>query len=120
MRTFKGTLSLNFRVVVADQFLQDMREAAEQEDASVFLKKMHADHPVNDDAFISAVLSNGIRAGVQHDLARRFDTSVGLGGTVSPATITITESIPDHDAPAAVPQVIEVAKHPHLNTEGQG
>lgn len=148
MRTFKGTATLTFKVVATDEFLASMREAAEAQDASPFLKMTQERHPVNDDAFISAILANGIRQGIKLDLARRFDTSVGLGGTVSPASITITEAIPDHDAPAAVPQVVEVparsrdndtgreenerwlsvadnqaaykAQHPHLNIEGQG
>lgn len=110
MKTFKGSASLDFTIVVASQFIQDLREAAKAEDASEFLKITNARHPVNDDAFIGAVLSNGIRHGIKHDLGQRLSTSNGLGGRVSPASITLVEAIPDHDAPNPQPQVVEVAR----------
>lgn len=104
MRTFKGTLTQDFKVVVHEDFIKDMREAAQQEDASAFLKAIQAKHPLNDDAFCEAVISNGLRIASRDALARQIDSPV-TGGTVSPARVSIISCIPEHDADAN-PQVL--------------
>lgn len=135
MQTFKGTVSLDFKAVVPSTFLQECRDIAAGDNPSPFLLAVQKQHPVNDDAFIAAVLSNGVRRTLRNSLADLLHTS-GMGGTVAPASITITEAVREHDAPPAVAQVIKVerkeppppvalhgqdtAPHAFLNTEVQG
>lgn len=89
MKTFKGVISSDFRVVVPDQFIEGLRRDAKSEGA-VFLAIADKQHPVNDDAFVAAVLKNGMRQHLRATTAELFLNS-GLGGTVSPATIEIVE-----------------------------
>lgn len=116
MKTFKGTTSMDFKIVVPDQFLADLRAAAQADDATPFLKQLQERHPENDDAFLAALLSNGVRKYVRNAVAEFLVTS-GLGCTLSPATITVTEAPRDHDAAPAVPQVVEVDRQQALRPE---
>lgn len=100
MKTFKAKLSLDVKIVVPDQFITQMRKDGAS-GLAVFIGKMHEAHPTNDEAFIEAVLSNGLRTSVKANLLELFANS-GLGGTVSPAKIDIVGQAPDHDAPTNV------------------
>lgn len=120
-RTFTGTAGLQFKLVVPAQFLLDMRaDAAQTEDlyedilvqgsdpeapvtterrlvrkaASPFLQAAQAQHPTNDDAFISMILSNGIRNNIRGQLVSLLYQSQ-IGGTVSPAAIELIATVPD-------------------------
>jgi hypothetical protein len=65
---------------------------------------MHKAYPEDDDAFVGSVLKNGIRHRIRSDLVALLESS-GLGGTVSPATLSVIDLAPpvliDN---AAVPQ----------------
>ncbi len=103
MKTFKGTITSDFKIVVPDQFIANMRNDAKKEDA-VFLKVADTSHPVNDEAFIEMILKNGMRQHLKATLLELYANS-GLGGTVSPARVEIIGVQEDHDAPVGV-QVI--------------
>lgn len=106
MRTFKGSISIgDLRIVVPDTFLAQLRKDAEAEDAT-FLKVAHAQHPRDDDAFLTMVLRNGLRVFMRHNLAELFGSS-GLGLTVAPAQIELIPAIPDFNSDVE-PQVIDV------------
>lgn len=108
MQTFKGSVTLDFKAVVPAQFLADLRRQAQAEDATPFLKQLQAAHPVNDDAFVGAVLKNGLRHSLRDSLIQLFVDS-GLGGTVSPATIDIIE-VPHAFGGSVQPVTIEKAQ----------
>lgn len=103
MQTFKGEVSLPFKVVVPQQFLDDLRTMAQSPDATPFLKQVQLNHPENDDAFVGAVLKNAIRHNSRDQLVELFNVS-GLGGTVAPATIEVIE-VP-HDFGGSVQPVV--------------
>lgn len=86
MRTFKFTLGLDFKVVVPDAFVKEIRAAATAPDASAFLSMVQSEHPDDDEAFILTVLKNGIRKEMRFQLLAMLQHS-GLGGTVAPASI---------------------------------
>jgi hypothetical protein len=106
MRTYKGMAELSFRVVVPDQVTADFRAACQQEDATQFMKMTHERHPMNDEAFMQAFISNAIRRVLRDSLAEELHHAK-MGGTVSPVTIEIIGVAPEHDAPVT-PQVISV------------
>lgn len=87
MRTFKFTLGLDFKAVVPEQFVKDMREIAQNPQlTSPFLRKLQDEHPDDDEAFILAVLKNGIRKHVRADLIQHLAKS-GIGGSFAPASL---------------------------------
>lgn len=104
MRTFKGTATLDFKIVVPDTFVAMFREAAQREDASEFHKLMHERHPQDDEAFTQAIISNALRRVIRNSLCDELH-AVGLGATVSPVKMEMVGMAPDHDAPVN-PQVI--------------
>lgn len=93
MRTFEMTLQQQVRVVVPQQFTDDMRAHAKSEDASEFLKKMDADYPTDDETFTLQVLKNGIRKNVRADLAKLLEQS-GLGCTLAPVSVAVKDRAP--------------------------
>lgn len=105
MRTFQGKVSMDFKTIVPEQFLTTLREQAQAEDATPFLKMAQARHPENDDEFIALCLSNGIRSNVRTELLNLYASS-GLGGTASPPAIEVIAAAFDHDAPLN-PDVIQ-------------
>lgn len=105
MRTFHGKVSLDFKVVVPDTFVQLFRDAAVQEDATPFLLAVQAQHPKNDEAFIQAVISNGIRLATRAGVLNML--SDGVGGTVSPASIEII-GVPRDFNTDVQPEVLDV------------
>lgn len=107
MKTFTGNIAMTFKVVVPVQFLEAQRAACQAEDASPFQKQLQAQHPTNDDAFLEALLSNGIRKYTRNALCEELYT-VGLGATLSPATIEIVAKVPEHDPATARPQLVLV------------
>lgn len=107
MRTFKGTLSLDFKAIFTEQHLQDMREAACAQDATPFLKQVQLTHPRNDDAFLSAILKNAVRGHTRDSIVVLFNDS-GVGGTVSPVSISIIE-VPEAFGGSVQPIVIDKA-----------
>lgn len=96
MRTFRGEASLNFKLVVPDQFVASFREAAQAPDAPEFFKVQQAKHPENDDAFIEGIISNALRRVLRNRLLDEM-AYVGIGGTVSPVKIQVMAAPPDHD-----------------------
>lgn len=108
MRTYKGIAELSFKVVVPDQTVADFRAACQQEDATPFMRLTQERHPVNDDEFMQAFVSNAIRRTLRNALAEELHQA-NMGGTVSPATIEIVACVPDHDAPVT-PQVVDVQR----------
>lgn len=105
MKTFKGTLNIDFSIVVTEQFIEARRAQAKAEDTSVFLKRTDAEHPVNDEAFIEALLKNTIRRHVRESIAELCAGS-GLGARIAPATIELIGLVPEHDAPVTVQEVL--------------
>lgn len=108
MQTFQGTIGLDFKAVVPQQFLDSMREQAKSEAATPFLKHVQAAYPTDDDAFIGAILKNGVRKHVRDSLVSLLESS-GLGGTVSPATLAVIDLAP----PVPEPVVIVPAPDDH-------
>jgi hypothetical protein len=108
MKTFKGVISSDFKIVVPEQFVAGLRRDAKAEGA-VFLKIADTQHPVNDDAFVAAVLKNGMRQHLRATLAELFINS-GLGGTVSPATIEIVEVPHGFEDGGVAVQTVEVQR----------
>lgn len=86
MRTFKFDLGLEFKTVVPEQFTQAMRAAAQDDDASAFLRKCQYEFPGDDEGFTLAILKNGIRKHVRQELMEHLQKS-GIGGTFAPARI---------------------------------
>lgn len=106
-RTFKGTVSCDFKLVVADQFIQELRTHALTDEASVSLKYFNERHPKDDEAFVEAVLANGLRVHYRNSAAELIGKTQGVGGSLSPATVSIIGVVPDHAAEAR-PQVLHV------------
>lgn len=105
-RTFKGSGSLDFKIVVSQKWLDNYREqavaeAAMETPASPFLKEVQLRHPKNDDAFLEALFKNGIRHAMRETLVELFKNTQ-LGGTVSPAKVEIMAHIPGADSPVAI------------------
>lgn len=100
MRTFKLTLGMDVRVVVPDQFVADMREVAQQPDATAFLKKVQEDYPTDDETFILQIIKNGTRKHVRLSLASLYESS-GLGCTLAPASLAVHDRCPPPES--AVP-----------------
>lgn len=86
MRTFEMSAALDFKIVVPDEFVKNMREAARAEDASAFLKSAEEMHPQDDDEFILMVLRNGIKRRLR-DSVLELTKSSGLGGSFAPVSI---------------------------------
>lgn len=106
--TFKGQGSLDFKVVVNRKWLEFWRNDAQREHASPFMKQAQAAHPTNDDAFIEALLKNGIRVCLRENLVELFKMT-GLGGTVAPATVEIMPHIPGTSTTATI-RVLKVGE----------
>lgn len=86
MRSFDLTIGTTATIAVPDQFLADMRIDAKSEDASSFLKAMQELHPEDDDAFLLAILTNGIRIGIREELTRITQTA-GMSLRLAPAQV---------------------------------
>jgi hypothetical protein len=104
MKTLKGTLTIDFKAVIPQQLLDDMRAAALRPDATAFLLATQAKHPVNDDAFVAAILKNAVRHSTRDNLLALFHEA-GVGGTVSPATVDVIE-LPEDFGGSVQPQVV--------------
>lgn len=104
-RTFKGTVACDFKMVVSDQFIQEMREHSRTEHASPGLKAMVERHPTNDEAFIEQVLSNGLRVHYRNCAAELIGSTEGIGGTLSPATVVVY-GVPSNWEAQAVPDTL--------------
>lgn len=106
MKTFKGTASFDFKAVVPQQFLDTLREqAVDPEQTTPFLAEMNARHPKDDDAFLEAILKNGVRRNISDYIKGNF-IAAGLGGSVSPARIEVTGMPPGFEDTKVVPQVV--------------
>lgn len=101
MKTFKGNLNASFTAVVPDGFLQGMREDAQKEDATPFLKLAQATHPVNDDAFLEFILKKGLRVGVQKSIASLLQDG-GIGSRVAPPVVEIVADLPEFNSEVAI------------------
>jgi len=107
MRTFTGTYSGTFRIVVTDDLVAEFRKEA-QTSHSKALAAAHAAHPTNDEAFVEQVIKGGLRAVVKCSLADAIYDTPGMGGTVSPAKIEIVGLPADAAQQHVEPQVLEV------------
>jgi hypothetical protein len=87
MRTFEMSAALDFKLVVPDEFLKDMREQAASEDASEFLKIAQKEYPEDDDAFLLMILNNGIKR-LLRNAVMDCATASNLGGTFAPARMS--------------------------------
>lgn len=87
MQTFQVTLTIDTRVIIREQFLQEARKEALADDATPFLKAVQALYPEDDDQFMLAVVKNAIRASVRHDLLN-FLMRSQCGGSVSPVKVS--------------------------------
>lgn len=92
MRTFKLELGFDMKIVVPEKFTKDMREVAQAEDASEFLK--HAQElfplPTQDEEFTLHIVKHGIRTHTRSALADLCAGS-GLGCTLSPARAKVID-----------------------------
>lgn len=110
MKTFNMTLGLDFKVVVPEQFIKDMREQARSEESSDFLQVAQEQFPEDDEQFILMVLKNGVRKHTRQLLVDLFEGS-GIGCTLSPARLAVIDRSP----PAGVEPVLpaEIAQVVH-------
>ena len=98
MKTFAISVTLDTRVTVTDDFVQQLRNASKPhpEDLTFvldpFLAEMDAMH-ADDDEFVKAVLANGIRKMTRLGLVDNLRQS-GVVATVAPATVQYVE-VPD-------------------------
>lgn len=99
MRSFDMTAELNMTVQVPDEFLKNMREAAQAEDASEFLKVCQERYPDDDDEFLLMILRNGFKRHIREGVQELCQYS-GLGGTFSPVKLR------DRTPPADVEPVL--------------
>ena len=86
MKQFDLEASINFRVSVPERFLIEMRSDCASADASTFQKWVHNEYSDDDDAFVLAILRNGLK----HELRRcilDLCKSSGLGGTFPSARV---------------------------------
>lgn len=104
--TFKGHGALDFKIVVNRKWLEFWRKDAQLPGASPFMRQAQEQHPTNDDAFIEAILKNGIRVCLRENLVQLLKAT-GLGGTVAPATVELMPSIPGASSTAAI-QVLQL------------
>lgn len=115
MKTFEFKMTAYPRVVVPEQFIKTMREEAQRPDSEpeyeldetgaqklgedgkpicikngyrgdVFLRKLQAEYPNDDDKFIGAILANGLRKLTRAKIADSLANS-GLGATIPPISI---------------------------------
>lgn len=118
MQTFKLALALDVKMVVPETFLQEMRKSAADEDASTFLKLTQEAHPEDDDAFILAVLKNGLRRHVR-DSVIQLTRETGLGGTFAPVSVEVINTdheldsvaVPFEDELAVLPEDVDLENH---------
>lgn len=106
MKTFKFELGLDMKVVVPQQFTEDLRKEAIAEDSTEFLKQAHAAYPEDDEQFLMFVLKNGIRKQTRQFLAHMFESS-GLGCTLAPARMRVIDRSPPHDVDPVLPAVVD-------------
>lgn len=107
MRSFNLTIGTTATISVPNQFLADMRIDAMQEDATPFLAKMHELYPEDDDAFLLAILTNGVRIGIREELTR-ITQAAGMGLRLAPAQVLGTSRKPPPED--AQPLLLEVKK----------
>jgi len=88
MRTFDMSATMQFSVVVPDEFVLNMRLAAQGDDVSEFLQHVQSMYPniEDDDEFILMVLRNGIRKHIRQSVVTLLEESK-LGGTFSPVQL---------------------------------
>lgn len=108
MRTYKGSVRFDVKIVAPDAFLADMRKWAQEEGASEFITLTNAKYPDNDDAFLMAVFKNGLRVAARANMLDLF-AKTGLGGTVSPPTVEIIGGPPEFNADVAI-QTLDVQR----------
>lgn len=107
-RTFRGSATLDFKIVLTDKHITDLRELFAEPKATPFMKLVNEQHPVNDDAFAEAILRNGVRGFLRDALVSMLNQN-GFGGSVSPAKIELLATPPEHRAPANIVS-IDVAR----------
>lgn len=90
MKTFKGTVGLDFKAIVPDVILAALRKDAQDEDTTPFLKQCQAQFPTDDDGFLAAIIKNGVRRELRESLVSLLERG-GMGGTVSPASLGVIE-----------------------------
>ena len=106
MQTFDMSASMDFRVVVPEPFLQQMREGCKLEDASEFQKFAQSTYPDDDDEFILCILRNGLKRHIRNTTIELLQSS-GLGGSFAPVQLKDRE--PPIDAePVLATEVAEV------------
>lgn len=107
MKTFKLTLSIDLKAIVPEQFEQAMREVAEADDASEFLKNTLTQFEDDADGFILHVLKHGLRRCVRENVQALFEQS-GIGGTLSPVTANVIDrSPPTNTEPALATEIAQ-------------
>lgn len=108
MRTFKLELSIDTKVVVPEQFTQDMRLQAVSDDASEFQKHAQELFPHDDEEFTLHILKHGMRREVRGCLVQLF-TDSGIGCTLSPARAAIIDRSPPVNVQPVLASEIDTA-----------
>lgn len=91
MRKFELEANMSITVSVPDEFLLTMREAANAEDSSVFLRAAQEKFSIEDDEFLLMILRNGLKRHIRDSVIELLQAS-GIGGTFSPVRLTdVTE-----------------------------
>lgn len=90
MQTIRLHIGLDFEVTVPQASLDEFRTAAKSEAATEYLKKLDADNPKDDDAFMMALIIDNTRHRLRQYLLHTVE-QVGLGCKVSPATVKVQD-----------------------------
>ena len=90
MQTFTVGLSLSVKAVITRDFLAESREEAQAPEATAFLQRAQELFPEDDDQFMLMVVTNAFRSSIRHSTLD-FMSRSGVGGSVSPLTVTSTE-----------------------------
>lgn len=90
MQTIRLHLGLDFEVTVPQTSLDEFRAAAKSAEGTEYLKKLHADNPTDDDAFMMALVIDNTRFRLRQYLLHTVE-QVGLGCKVSPATVKVRD-----------------------------
>lgn len=93
MRTFSLDVGFTATITAPDEFLSAWREEAKNPEASPFLKEIQKQHPEDDDAFLLAILKNGVRIRIAEALQHLCATD-GLGLRLAPATVKGAPKLP--------------------------
>jgi hypothetical protein len=116
IRSFNAALAIQHMLIVVPQSFIDLRrtealkEYPDGPHPEPFLVAANKLHPTDDDAFCAAILKNGMKVTLRHNMAELFG-STGLGLTASPAMIGVVPRSEESASRVADHEDIVAAMH---------